>query len=198
MAQRIADNANMALANNTKSNYNTVKNNIVRCEIAMETKLSFPWNIQKVLTFIAYLLYGRGVCAKTANCQLSGVMMAHLELLLDPPCLRPPVVKLLLKGREHWERVTEHLAGKTKKVPVTIDMNKLIKRKLFEAEWTAERKFRFWAVDTLLWNGSLRVHEILSRETNTFDPQQMLLFKNIEIANVKINNVDQKIINKGS
>ena len=69
----MAGDANMALANNTKSNYNTVKNNISRCEIAMETNMSFPWDSSKVLTFLAYLLYSRNVTAKTANCQLSGV-----------------------------------------------------------------------------------------------------------------------------
>ena len=86
----MADDANMALSNSTKSNYNTVKNNIARGEIAMDADLSFPWDTKEVLTFLAYLLYGRQVCAKTAICQLSEVMMAHIELLLDPPCLRPP------------------------------------------------------------------------------------------------------------
>ena len=194
LAQKMADDANMALSNSTKSNYNTVKNNIARCEIAMDADLSFPWDTKEVLTFLAYLLYGRQVCAKTANCQLSGVMMAHMELLLDPPCLRPPIVKLLLKGREHWEAVTKSLAGKPKKAPVTIEMNKVIKRKLFEADWTPEQKFCFWCADTLIWNGSLRIHEILSREEKNFDPQQTMLFDDIEMTTVKIGQTEKKII----
>ena len=194
LAIKMAGDANMALANNTKSNYNTVKNNISRCEIAMETDMSFPWDSSKVLTFLAYLLYSRNVTAKTANCQLSGVRMAHLELLLDCPCLRPPIVKLLLKGKEHWESVTKIMSGKPKRGPMTIDLMLLMKRKLYEALWSHERKFLFWSAATLQWNGSTRTHEILSKQQTNFDPQQTLLFENVELLKVRIGSETREII----
>ena len=80
MADQMAKTANMALSSSTKSNYNTVKNNIERCEKAMDCNLSFPWGTEKTLKFLAYLLFTRKVKSSTANCQLSGVRMAHLEI----------------------------------------------------------------------------------------------------------------------
>ena len=42
MAYQMADDSNMALSQNTKSNYETVKNNIEICEIVLNVDLCFP------------------------------------------------------------------------------------------------------------------------------------------------------------
>ena len=194
LAIKMAGDANMALSNNTKSNYNTVKNNIKKCEEAMQTDLYFPWNTKETLVFLAYLLYTREVTSKTANCQLSGVRMAHLEIGLECPILRPPIVKLLLQGKQHWDSVSSRLKMKPKKAPVSLDMMLVIKRNLFEANWSSHKKFLFWSVSTLLWNGSLRVHEALSRLQNTFDPDQTLLLENIDVTDVKIGGAFRSLI----
>ena len=39
ISSELASRTNMALANNTKSNYNTVKNNKRRCELALDCDL---------------------------------------------------------------------------------------------------------------------------------------------------------------
>ena len=76
----LASRANMALAQNTKSSYDTVKRNIHRCELELDCNMDFPWNITQTLHFIAYLLFTRGVKSNTVSCELSGVRMAHIEL----------------------------------------------------------------------------------------------------------------------
>ena len=194
LAIKMAEDANMALADNTKSNYNTVKNTIVLCEIAMEVDLTFPWDTSKVLNCLAYLLYCRKVSSKTANCQLSGVRMAHLEMLLECHCLQPPIVKMLLKGKEHWDSVSKIISGKPKRGPMTIDLMLVVKRRLFEVLWVPEKKFTFWAAATLQWNGSTRTHEILSKQQNNFDPQQTLLFENVEMLKVRLGGQTREII----
>ena len=78
ISSQLAARTNMALANNTKSNYNTVKNNIRRCELALDCDLKFPWTITQTLHFIAYLLFTRNVKSNTVSCQLSGVRMANI------------------------------------------------------------------------------------------------------------------------
>ena len=168
----LAKDANMALAQNTKSNYNTVKNNIASCEHLMGYNLRFPWGPTQTIQFVAYLLYTRKVKAKTAMCQLSGVRMAHLESGFECPSLRPPMVTLILTGREHWENVRGQLIGKPKRAAITPELMCVIKRKIIEADWLQHKKHLVWAVCTLLWNGSLRVHEILSQTKQTYDPAQ--------------------------
>jgi hypothetical protein len=190
----MANRANMALAMNTKSNYQTVKNNILRCEEAMDCDLSFPWETSKTLNFLAYLLFTREVKAKTANCQLSGVRMAHLELGLDSPSLRPPIVELLLKGTEHWESVSTVLSRKTMRTPVTSDMMLAMKRIIFEVNWSLEQKYIFWTVCCLLWAGSLRVHEVLSRTQDSYDPQTTLLGRDLTLTKVRVGGEDRDLI----
>ena len=194
MAEKLAERANYALSNNTKSNYRTVKNNVVRCEEAMDVTLDFPWNIKKTLCFVAYLLFTRCVKAKTVECQLAGVRMAHLQLGFDSPTLKKPIVDLILKGTEHWEVLNENLSNTTHRTPVTIDMMKVIKRKLHQYNWAPDIKFQFWATCTLVWAGSLRIHEVLSKNQSNFDPQTTLLSNNIEIVSVDCSGLERQLI----
>ena len=197
MASWMAETANMALSKNTKSNYQTVKNNIERCSKAMDKDLSFPWDVSKTLCFVGYLLHTRGVKAKTANCQLSGVRMAHIEEGLDCPSLRPPMIELLLRGKEHWESVGEKLEGRKTRAPVTIAMMKLIKRELWKSNLGNDHKIMIWAIACLNWAGSLRNHESLSKERNKFDEQTTLLGKDISFHAVKIEGKQVKMIKLG-
>ena len=86
------------------------------------------------------------------------------------------------------------MSGKPKRGPMTIDLMLLMKRKLHEALWSHERKFLFWSAATLQWNGSTRTHEILSKQQTNFDPQQTLLFENVELLKVRIGSETREII----
>ena len=194
MASLMAETANMALAQNTKSNYETVKNNIERCSAALQKDMSFPWDTSKTLNFVGYLLYDRKVMAKTANMQLSGVRMAHIESGHDCPCLRPPIIALLLKGKEHWDNAAVRMENSQTRAPVTIDMMKMIKRELHKADFSFERKRMIWAVTCLNWAGSLRVHESLAKFKTTFDTQATLLGDDLTIKTVKIDGKPTKMI----
>ena len=194
ISSQLAARTNMALANNTKSNYNTVKNNIKRCEAALNCDLNFPWTITQTMHFIAYLLFTRNVKSKTVSCQLSGVRMAHIELGFDNPTLRTPLVNLLLRGTEHWDKIQERLSGAKSRTPVTIDMMRVIKRKLIESNYDKWTKVIFWAACTLIWNGSLRVHEALSRSQSSYDPHTTLLENDVEVFTESINNQERTVI----
>ena len=194
MSSLLAARSNMALAENTKSNYDTVKRNIQRCEVELECSLDFPWSISQTLHFIAYLLFTRKVKSKTVTCQLSGVRMAHIELGFDNPNLRTPLINLILRGTEHWDNIQKRLLGNKSRTPVTIDMMKVIKRKLIESKLKAFNKIIFWSACTLIWNGSLRVHEALSRSQTEFDPQTTLLMDDVQVINENINKTQRSYI----
>ena len=55
-------------------------------------------------------------------------------------------------------------------------------------------KITFWAACTLIWNGSLRVHEALPREPNGYDPQTTLSPEDIEIVSERIGRGERSII----
>ena len=131
----LSDAANMALAKNTWSNYTTVENHINRCSLKNNIDLSFPWDIEKTLKFIGFLKTDRKCAAKTIDCYLSAVRMAHLSRGIDSPHLRQPIIKMIIKGFAHSDALRSKLEKKLGRFPVTITVLKYIKRKLHNSNF---------------------------------------------------------------
>ena len=68
-------------------------------------------------------------------------------------------------------------------------MLRLLKKKIIKDNIPGILKLLLWAVSCVLWNGSFRVHEILSRTVSEFDPQTTLLWEDIKFRNVKLEGV---------
>ena len=185
-ARRLADDTNLALSDNTKSQYKTAIGHIDRAAAKLDTDMSLPFNLTKTLNYVGFLLYDREVCSKTVNQYLSAVRMLHLCQGLDISCLRPPVVALILKGREHWENVEKTLNQKPVRKAVTLIMMEFIKRAISEMSWSREMKRRVWVICCLLWSGSLRVHELLSKTKHEFDPLTTLCKEDVEILTTSV------------
>ena len=128
-AEMLANSANLGLAENSKSNYRTAARHIKRCEEFTGMDMSLPFTIEKTLNYVGYLLSERGVSHGTVDQYLSGVRMLHLCQNLDISSLRPPIVALILKGRQHWENIQNTINKKPKRVAVTLSIMKFLKRK---------------------------------------------------------------------
>ena len=120
--------------------------------------------------------------------------MLHLCKGMDTESLRPPIVNLILKGREHWDNVRQLISKKPKRVPVTLKVLKYLKRKIREADWPEERKLRIWFVCSLMWNGSLRVHEVLSKTKDNFDPLTTLCSEDLELISFEDSGVEKSLL----
>ena len=90
---------NMALAENTKSQYRTAVKHISRIEADLNVDMSLPFNIGKTLNYVGFLMDDRNCSSKTICQYLSGVRMLHLCNGFDVTSLRPPIVNLILKGK---------------------------------------------------------------------------------------------------
>ena len=144
--------------------------------------MSLPFTLDKTLNYVGYLMGDRGCSSKTVAQYLSGVRMLHLCRGLDVSSLRPPIVNLILKGREHWDNVQKTLSCKPSRVPVTISVLKYLKRIINGSDYPAEKKLRLWCICCLMWNGSLRVHEVLSKTKDDFDPLTTLLAEDVQVV----------------
>ncbi len=82
--------------------------------------------------------------------------------------------------------VKKKIEGQRGRLPVTAKVLKLMKKRLIQANWPLEEKRRFWAVACILWGGSFRVHEILSKRSGEYDHQITLLWDDIEMKTVKL------------
>ena len=70
---------------------------------------------------------------------------------------------------------------------------KLLKVRLGKVSWPMW-EVRLWAVMTMAWSGSIRVHELLSRKKGSFDAQTTLLWKDVKFTQVKIEDKEVETI----
>ena len=190
----LSDAVNLTLIENTKSQYKTAIKHIERIEKELGIDMSLPFTIDKTLNYVGFLLENRKCSSNTVAQYLSGIRMLHLCKGMDIAALRPPIVNLILKGRSHWDNVKETLTNKPKRVPVTIKVLKYLKRVINKQEWTPEKKLRIWCICCLMWNGSLRVHEVLSKTKTNFDPLTTLCTEDVEIIHGNGETDESKLI----
>ena len=186
LAGPMARSMNMGTSKATKDQYMTAVKHIGRAEKELGIELNLPWNVGQTLNYVGFLLEKRNCSSKTVGSYLSGIRMLHLCNGQDPKCLRPDMVNLVLKGQEHYEEARATLEQKPKRVAVTVQVLKLILRKIKEASMPAELKTRLWLICCLMWNGSLRVSEVLSRQERKYDPLPTLCGGDIECIKVEV------------
>ena len=190
----LSDRANKGLSVNTWKQYKCVFNHIKKCEELLGKSMQLPFDLEKTLNFIGYLLKDRNCSSKTIDSYLSAVRMAHLTQGIDCPHLRKPIVDLIIKGQAHHESLKPIIERKTSRLPVTIPILKFIKHKLKKATWPLWRKYRLWSAACLLWNGGMRVHEGLAREKNSFDPTSTLCMEDIDFVKTNIKGKSEDLL----
>ena len=161
-------------------------NHIGRAEKELGVKLEIPWSVTETLNYVGFLLEKRRCASKTVGCYLSAIRMLHLCSCYDPGCLRPEIVNLVLRGKEHFEEAKATLEQKPKRVAVTVTVLKLLLRKIRESAMTEEKKTRLWLISCLMWNASLRVSEVLSKREKEYDPLTTLCEGDVECVSVEV------------
>ena len=189
----LTDAANLAISENTKCQYRTAMNHVKRCSEFTGKEMNLPFDLTSTLNYIGYLQEVRTVSSSTVSQYLSALRYIHLVQGHDPSCLRPDIVSLILRGREHWEQVEKTLQSKVRRVAITVPLMKHIKKSLVSMQMPEADKLMIWSVCCLMFCGSLRVHEALSR-TNRPCPQTTLMHGDLEMVDISLNGTNKTII----
>ena len=112
----LTDATNLAISENTKSQYRTAMNHVKRCSEFTGKEMNLPFDLTSTLNYIGYLQEVRKVSSSTVSQYLSALRYIHLVQGQDPSCLRPDIVSLILRGREHWEQAEKTLQNKVRRV----------------------------------------------------------------------------------
>ena len=177
--------ANHSLSKNTWSAYRTAERMLARCQNETNVSMDLPLNEQRVLIFVSWLI-SRNLSTSTINTYLAGLRQVHLANGVNLPILRTPVVDQVLEGRKHLDAIRNNLGETAKRLPVTPNVMKLIKAELHAGNFSIEKKLLVWSVSTLAFAGSFRIHEILCRNINFYDPVFTLLQKDIKLKEIKV------------
>ena len=141
--------------------------------------MSFPMDTKTVLVFTHWLVHSRKVKGATVDTYIAGLRQLHLVRGHDVPSLRPPMVQQILTGKKNIDSIVARETNKPKRLPVTLNIMKLLKHEIKHMEETTVNKALLWSVCTLAFNGCLRIHELLARKEDEFDPQSTLLLKDV-------------------
>ena len=184
-AEALASKANFGITKNTKNTYQTAIKHIKKCEDETGVSMTLPFNENQTLEFLGWM-EARGLRSRSMSSYLSGARAYHIAMGFNDPFLRNPMVKLILKGQDNWDKLRDRIEGKRGKLPMTVNLMKLLKKRLLKVKWELEEKRLFWAVATMAWSGSFRIHELLSKEEVKFDPQTTLMWENLKEGTVVI------------
>ena len=76
--------------------------------------------------------------------------------------------------------------GKERRIPVTVTVMRLLKRRIKKINWPEPNKKLVWALCCVAWNGSFRIHELLSKKREEFDPLVTLLEQDVKLDHTDI------------
>jgi len=182
----LVNSANNNLANQSWSNYKTVSNHIRNAQKYTGIQIKFPMKPPMILAFIGYLMEHRGIKAKSINQYLSGLRTLHLVRGLECPLLRPAIVQAVLKGRGHFDEEVSRHDFSTKRLPVTLEVMKMINILARKQEWSTMKVRLVLAVSKVLFCGGLRAGELLCTDQYSFDPNNTLLRRDVWITKKQV------------
>ena len=108
---------------------------------------------EEILLFVGYLFEVRSVEGLTANKYLSALRTLHLTRGYAEPALRPAIVQAVLKGRKNWDEESKRLDPKRVRLPVTLEVLRLLKLTLSMTDWPTEKIILVEAVALICFNG---------------------------------------------
>ena len=108
--------------------------------------------------------------------------MEHLTRGCFGVKLYEDIISHIVRGLKQRDLVHDKINGKTGRLPVTMDVLTKIRVFIRKSGWSIDKKRLVWCVCCLAFNGSFRVHELLSRDTASYDPTSTLLRQNVAIT----------------
>ena len=111
----------------------------------------------------------------------------HLVKGVDIPVLRPVIIEQLIKGKRNLENIEKRQNQKPVRAPITLTSMKLLKIGIKNWDSSRFNKAMVWTVCTTAFAGCLRIHELLCKKVETFEPDFTLLK-----ADIKLNRTEYK------
>ena len=178
LANCLADTANHGIAKRTWSTYRTGQKMLQLCAKETGTDMTLPLSEPKTLTFAGWLIH-RNVSSATIDSYLAAIRQQYIQEGLDPSNLRSPLLKQVLKGRNH-QTLTAATKNESKpRLPITPTILKLLKIYLKKQPFSNQEKLLIWTILTIGFAGSFRIHELLCRNPSTYNPLDTLLNKDV-------------------
>ena len=188
----LASMANHSLSSSTWKTYNSAMVQLEKCQNHFGRSFPFPLSSDDILLFVTYLSCEKKLKASSIEVYISALRQIHLSKGYVVKELRPDLVKAILGGKKNMDQLGKNTSEI--RLPVTINMMKLLKLELNNIEGQKGFRKLIWAVATICFFGAMRIHELLARQISNFDPVNTLLGQDIKLRTIRLGSEKVKII----
>ena len=172
---------NYGITAGTWSSYKTAQKMLDICQKQTNHSMELPLSTASTLTFVYWLATVQQVKVGTIHCYLAGVRQLHIIRGFEPP-QRSELTKLILRGIANKEGIAKRTDNARKRLPITLSMMRLIKYLIEDTHYSGQDKCMLWSCCTIAFAGAFRIHELLCKNENFFDPAFTLLDNDITIS----------------
>jgi hypothetical protein len=173
---------NMSLASSTWSKNNTGLKNLTLFEQYMECKCIWPLDIQTIRSFTVWCVSVKNVSSNTAKSYLYSLSLAHeFQGMKCVDYLNDKLLKFILNGADN---ITDLCKPKVNtRRAMTYSTLLIIGHKLAKSNFSLFDRQVIWCACTTAFFTSVRLGEILSFKTLSFDSASTLLWSNVKFMN---------------
>ena len=100
----------------------------------------------------------------------------------------------MITGFKQRDLLHDKLTGRVGRAPITIHLMRVIRSRLRRSGWPLWRKRLVWVVAAFAFNGSFRIHELLSRSPTEFDPTSTLLGADVKMGVSMVNRAEVRTV----
>ena len=180
--KQMATVGNFALSKSTWSNYRTAERTLLQCRRQTKKKLQLPLSEDDTCILVNWMIWEKKIKIATINSYMAGIRQLHIMKGMGEPDLRTGRVQWLLTGKKNMDIMEKKSNPGIGRVPVTLELLRLIKATLRECKLGSQEKLLTWTICCLAFNGCFRINELLCKDEKVFDPRLTLLSENIKIV----------------
>ena len=166
---------NASIAEGTSKAYSSAAAHVARLEAELGRQFQWPLSAQDSNLLLVYLL-SKGLKPNTVKSYLAGVRRLTLSHGVSSPPPQSDLSKSILKGYENISRNPIQAVADATHRPVSIPFLRLLGHSANKF-WRGNLNDKqcFWSICLLAFWGSLRIGEILCKETASYSPISNLL-----------------------
>ena len=146
ISEVLANSANRAISENTKSVYSTAVNMLENCASDLKVDLSFPLDEKKILTFIGWNLL-KGLKADSIRSYLSGLKKAQKAKGFKELNTNSPLIDEILEGHKKVKKPKNK--NQKKRLPCTLNTLRWLKSEIKMSNLPNSEKILMWGACTI-------------------------------------------------
>lgn len=151
--------------------------------------MSWPLQIENVKHFINWAIFEKELSSSTVKTYVNSLGTIHrLKNLSDSSC-KNFITRAMIRGAENLNFYDSD--SPSQRNVMTLPILRILGHEICMSNWSKHSKSVVWAVSCTAFFGSFRLGELLSRDENSFNPFETLLWKDVSFlsdGSVKIHN----------